>query len=181
MLANMMTRCSQRSNILHETWRDARLDDDEMLAEKQDTQRDTFSNSHKILAKSKEPKRNARQETKPTLKDLNFARVENVYHTEEEVLGALRIGQDLTREGVTSYIPHDIQGHEVQMLDGRTLRDHLIQVCEDVKYVFNTKVRATSAEIAKQVSKMKHLGVIKDSQAPYYSQVNLTPKPKPGE
>ena len=118
-----------------------------MLAEKQDTQRDTFPNSHKILAKSKEPKQNARQETKPTLKDQNFVRVENVYHTGEEVLGALRIGQDLTREGVTSYIPHDIQGHEVQMLGGRTLRDHLIQ----------------------------------DSQAPNYSQVNLTPKPKPGE
>ena len=99
------------------------------------------------------------------------------------------------------------------MPDGRTLRDHLIQVCEDVKYVFNTKVRSTparvtpmqlevdesvwhnpanalgprlhtpvkQAEIAKQVSKMKPLGVIKDSQAPYYSQVNLTPKPKPGE
>ena len=67
------------------------------------------------------------------------------------------------------------------MLGGRTLRDHLIQVCEDVKYVFNTKVKATPAEIAKQVSKMKPLGVIKDSQAPYYSQVNLTPKPKPGE
>jgi hypothetical protein len=37
------------------------------------------------------------------------------------------------------------------------------------------------AEVAKQVNKMKPLGVIKDSQAPYYSQVHLTPKPTPGE
>ena len=28
---------------------------------------------------------------------------------------------------------------------------------------------------------MKPLGIIKDSQAPYYSQVHLTPKPTPGE
>jgi hypothetical protein len=31
------------------------------------------------------------------------------------------------------------------------------------------------AEVAKQVNKMKPLGIIKDSQAPYYSQVHLTP------
>jgi hypothetical protein len=37
------------------------------------------------------------------------------------------------------------------------------------------------AEVAKQVNKMKPLGIIKDSQAPYYSQVHLTPKPTPGE
>jgi hypothetical protein len=99
------------------------------------------------------------------------------------------------------------------MPDGRTLYDHLVEVCEDVKGVFNTKVRATparvtpltlevneniwhdpgnalgprlhtpvkQAEIAKQVNKMKPLGVIADSQAAYYSQVHLTPKPNPGE
>jgi hypothetical protein len=99
------------------------------------------------------------------------------------------------------------------MPDGRTLYDHLVEVCQDVKGVFNTKVRATparvtpmklevneniwhdpgnalgprlhtpvkQAEIAKQVNKMKPLGVIADSQAAYYSQVHLTPKPNPGE
>ena len=112
----------------------------------------------------------------------------------------------------TSYIPPDIRGDEFHMNDGRTLKDHLVEVCKRVRKVFNTKVRATparvtpmrlevdedlwedpanalgprlhtpmkQAEVAKQVNKMKPLGVIKDSQAPYYSQVHLTPKPTPG-
>ena len=33
------------------------------------------------------------------------------------------------------------------MSDGRTLRDHLIEVCVSVKKVFNTKVRATPAKV----------------------------------
>jgi hypothetical protein len=37
------------------------------------------------------------------------------------------------------------------------------------------------AEVQKQIHKMLPLGVIAESQAPYYSQVHLTPKPKPGE
>ena len=35
--------------------------------------------------------------------------------------------------------------------------------------------------MAEQVNKIKPLGIIKDSQAPYYSQVHPTPKPTPGE
>jgi hypothetical protein len=37
------------------------------------------------------------------------------------------------------------------------------------------------AEVLKQVEKMLPLEVIRESQAPYYSQVHLTPKPTPGE
>ena len=37
------------------------------------------------------------------------------------------------------------------------------------------------AEVQRQVNKMKPLGVIRDSQESYYSQVHLTPKPTPGE
>jgi hypothetical protein len=116
-------------------------------------------------------------------------------------------------EGATSYIPPDIRGEHVIMKDGRSLHEHLKEVCLYVKPVFNTKVRSTpalvtpmrlevqdhlwedpsnalgprlhtplkQAEVAKQVNKMKPLGIIKDSQAPYYSQVHLTPKPTPGE
>ena len=99
------------------------------------------------------------------------------------------------------------------MIDGRSLRDHLTDVCLAVKEVFNTKVRSTparvtpmrlevdesiwhdpanalgprqhspakQAEVHRQVQKMLPLGVIDESQAPYYSQVHLTPKPTPGE
>jgi hypothetical protein len=99
----------------------------------------------------------------------------------------------------TCYIPPDIRGTQYQMADGRTLQDHLIQVCVEVQRVFNTKVRATpakvtptklevdhsiwedpanalgprqhtpakQAEVRKQVDKMRPLGVISDSQAPY--------------
>jgi hypothetical protein len=41
--------------------------------------------------------------------------------------------------------------------------------------------QAKHAEVYKQVNKMLPLGVISESQAPYYSQVHLTPKPTPGE
>ena len=37
------------------------------------------------------------------------------------------------------------------------------------------------AEVSKQITKMIPLGVIKRSQAPYFSPVHLTPKPIPGE
>jgi hypothetical protein len=37
------------------------------------------------------------------------------------------------------------------------------------------------AEVQRQVNNMKPLGVIRDSQESYYSQVHLTPKPTPGE
>ena len=37
------------------------------------------------------------------------------------------------------------------------------------------------AEVSKQIAKMIPLGVIKRSQAPYFSPVHLTPKPIPGE
>ena len=41
--------------------------------------------------------------------------------------------------------------------------------------------QAKHAEVYKQVNKMMPLGVITESQAEYYSQVHLTPKPTPGE
>jgi hypothetical protein len=41
--------------------------------------------------------------------------------------------------------------------------------------------QAKHTEVYKQVNKMLPLGVITESQAPYYSQVHLTPKPTPGE
>ena len=113
----------------------------------------------------------------------------------------------------TMYIPPDIRGGDTLMSDGRTLKEWLIEVCDDLKPVFNTKVRPTPArvtpmrlvvdesiwedsanalpprhhsqakheEVHKQVNKMLPLGVISESQAEYYSQVHLTPKPTPGE
>jgi hypothetical protein len=113
----------------------------------------------------------------------------------------------------TMYIPPDIRGGDILMNDGCTLKDWLTDICEDLKPVFNTKVRPTPAlvtpmrlevdesiwsdsanslqprhhsqakhaEVFKQVHKMLPLGVISESQAPYYSQVHLTPKPTPGE
>ena len=98
------------------------------------------------------------------------------------------------------------------MLDGRTLKDWLTDMCETIKPVFNTRGRPTPArvtsmrlevdesiwndsanslqprhhsqakhaEVFKQVNKMLPLGVITESQAPYISQVHLTPKPTPG-
>ncbi len=41
--------------------------------------------------------------------------------------------------------------------------------------------QAKHEEVHKQVNKMLPLGVISESQAEYYSQVHLTPKPTPGE
>jgi len=40
---------------------------------------------------------------------------------------------------------------------------------------------AKRLEVTKQIEKMLPLGVIKQSQAPYFSPVHLTPKPNPGE
>jgi hypothetical protein len=40
---------------------------------------------------------------------------------------------------------------------------------------------AKRLEVTKQIDKMLPLGVIKHSQAPYFSPVHLTPKPIPGE
>ena len=128
----------------------------------------------------------------------------------EEWLHVLKAG---VNGDETCYIPPDIRGQEHMMIDGRSLRDHLTDVCLAVKKVFNTKVRSTparvtpmrlevdeaiwhdpanalgprqhspakQAEVHRQVQKMLPLGVIGESQAPYYSQVHLTPKPTPGE
>jgi hypothetical protein len=46
----------------------------------------------------------------------------------------------------TSYIPPDIRGNAI-MQDGRTMREHLVDVCIDISDVFNTKVRATPARV----------------------------------
>ena len=98
------------------------------------------------------------------------------------------------------------------MSDGRTLKEWLTDVCEDLKPVFYTKVRPTPAlvtpmrlvvdesvwndsanslpprhhskacaEVYKQVNMMMPLGVIRESNEEYHSQVHLTPKPTPGE
>jgi hypothetical protein len=47
----------------------------------------------------------------------------------------------------------------------------------------NVRIHSLSkqAEVSKQIAKMIPLGVIKRSQAPYFSPVHLTPKPIPGE
>jgi hypothetical protein len=113
----------------------------------------------------------------------------------------------------TMYVPPDIRGEDQLMSDGRTLKEWLTETCEDLKPVFNTKVRPTPAlvtpmrlevdesvwndsknslaprhhsqakhaEVYKQVNKMLPLGVIRESNVEFYSQVHLTPKPTPGE
>jgi hypothetical protein len=50
-------------------------------------------------------------------------------------------------EGSTSYIPPDIRGDDVKMKDGRTLREHLAEVCLKIRPVFNTKVRSIPAQV----------------------------------
>ena len=45
------------------------------------------------------------------------------------------------------YIPPDIRGDNIIMSDGRTFKKWLTTVCEDLKPVFNTKVRPTPAKV----------------------------------
>ena len=62
-------------------------------------------------------------------------------------------GDPLTHGGApvpsteTMYIPPDIRGGDTLMSDGRTLKEWLTEVCDDLKPVFNTKVRLTPAKV----------------------------------